>query len=113
VRPHERPSKSKGGDSGVASVLLALAVLLPAMAVAEEPARKDVLLLYADSMLLPANVVVDRELRSRLGANAATPVHFYTESSTSRGSQTRTWRVRCSTSCGQNTPTATWLWSFR
>ena len=64
--------------TGVGGVLLALAVLLPETAVAE-PARKDVLLLYADSMLLPANAVVDRELRSALGADAATPVHFYTE----------------------------------
>ena len=68
-----------GSGSGVGGVLLALAVLWPATAVAEEPARKDVLLLYADSMLLPANVVVDRELRSRLGADTATPVRFYTE----------------------------------
>ena len=50
---------------------------MPTAAVAEEPARKDVLLLYADSMLLPANTVVDRELRSTLGAGA--PVRFYTE----------------------------------
>ncbi len=64
---------------GIVSVLLVLAVLLPVAAVAEEPARKDVLLLYADSMLLPANVVADRELRSALGADAAIPVHFYTE----------------------------------
>jgi hypothetical protein len=68
-----------GAGSGVAGSLLALAVLLPATAVAEEPARKDVLLLYADSMLLPANVVADRELRSALGVDAATPVRFYTE----------------------------------
>ena len=68
-----------GIGSGVAAVLLVLAVLLPATAVAEEPARKDVLLLYADSMLLPANVVADRELRSALGADAATAVRFYTE----------------------------------
>jgi signal transduction histidine kinase len=65
--------------TGVGGVLLALAVLLPATAVAEEPARKDVLLLYADSMLLPANAVVDRELRSALGADATIPVRFYTE----------------------------------
>jgi signal transduction histidine kinase len=68
-----------GAGSGVAGVLLALALLLPAAAAAEEPARKDVLLLYADSMLLPANVVVDRELRSALDADAALPVRFYTE----------------------------------
>jgi two-component system, NarL family, response regulator NreC len=75
-----RPSVfAAGAGSGVVGVLLALAVLLPATAVAEEPARKDVLLLYADSMLLPANVVTDRELRSALGADAATPVRFYTE----------------------------------
>ena len=48
-------------------------------AVAEEPAWKDVRLLYADSMLLPANAVVDRELRSALGKDAATPVRIYTE----------------------------------
>jgi signal transduction histidine kinase len=75
-----RPSVfAAGAGSGVAIVLLALAVLLPPRAVAEEPARKDVLLLYADSMLLPANAVADRELRSALGADAATPVRFYTE----------------------------------
>ena len=68
-----------GAGSGVAGLLLALAALLPATAVAVEPARKDVLLLYADSMLLPANVVADRELRSRLGADATTPVRFYSE----------------------------------
>jgi two-component system, NarL family, sensor kinase len=68
-----------GAGSGVAGVLLVLALLLPATAAAEEPARKDVLLLYADSMLLPANAVADRELRTRLGADAATPVRFYTE----------------------------------
>ncbi len=68
-----------GAGGGVVGVLLTLAVLLPATAVAEEPARKDVLLLYADSMLLPANAIVDRELRSALGADAASPVRFYTE----------------------------------
>ena len=38
-----------GVGSGGAGIMLVLAVLLPATAVAEEPARKDVLLLYADS----------------------------------------------------------------
>jgi two-component system, NarL family, sensor kinase len=68
-----------GAGRGGAGVLLALAVLLPAAAVAEQPSRKNVLLLYADSMLLPANAVVDRELRARLVANPATPVRFYSE----------------------------------
>ena len=54
-------------------------MLLPATGVAAEPARKNVLLLYADSMLLPANVVADRELRSALGADPAIPVRFYSE----------------------------------
>jgi len=66
-----------GAGWGLAGVLLALSALSPAAA--EEPARKDVLLLYADSMLLPANTIVDRELRSALGGNAAEPVRFYTE----------------------------------
>ena len=70
---------SAGVSSAGAGVLLVLAVLLPATAVAGSRPGKDVLLLYADSMLLPANVVADRELRSALGADAATPVHFYTE----------------------------------
>jgi hypothetical protein len=77
-RVARRPSVF-GAGRGIAGVSLALAVLWPATAVAEEPARKDVLLLYADSMLLPANVVADRELRSSLGADAATPVRFYSE----------------------------------
>jgi hypothetical protein len=34
---------------------------------------------YADSMLLPANAVVDRELRSSLGADAAIQVRFFSE----------------------------------
>jgi signal transduction histidine kinase len=59
--------------------LLAIVALWPVTAVAEAPVRKDVLLLYADSMLLPANVVTDRELRSALGADAGIPVRFYTE----------------------------------
>jgi hypothetical protein len=78
VRRPCRPRVFAARARGV-GVLLALAVLLPATAVAEERARKDVLLLYADSMLLPANVVADRELRSALGADATTPVRFYTE----------------------------------
>jgi hypothetical protein len=63
-----------GAGSGVAGVLLAVAGLWPVTVVAEAPVRKDVLLLYADSMLLPANAVVDRELRSALGAEAAIQV---------------------------------------
>ena len=62
-RVARRPVCSPPSRSGVAGALLALAVLLPATAVAEEPARKDVLLLYADSML-----------------------RFYTEALDSRGS---------------------------
>jgi hypothetical protein len=41
-----------GAGSGVAVVLLALAVLLPPRAVAEEPARKDVLLFSRRSRTL-------------------------------------------------------------
>ena len=78
-RATRQPTGFAVGGGGIVGVLLMLATLLPATAVAAEPARKDVLLLYADSMLLPANAVVDRELRARLGADAATPVRFYTE----------------------------------
>src|SRR6185295_5687771 len=79
-RVARRPSVfAAGAGGGIAGVLLVLAVLWPATAVVEELARKDVLLLYADSMLLPFNAVVDRELRSVLGAGAATPVRFYSE----------------------------------
>lgn len=66
-----------GVGRGVTGLSLVLAALSPAFA--EEPVRKDVLLLYADSMLLPANTVVDRELRSALGGQAAPAAHFYTE----------------------------------
>lgn len=60
-------------------VLLALASLCPVPALADDPPRKDVLLLYADSMLLPGNAVVDGELRAALGADPDAPVRFYTE----------------------------------
>jgi signal transduction histidine kinase len=79
ARPTRRQPRvfAAGAGSGVVGLLLVLAVLWPAAA--EEPVRKDVLLLYADSMLLPANTIVDRELRSALGGNAADSVRFYTE----------------------------------
>jgi len=46
-----------GAGSGVAGILLVLAVPWPATAVAEEAVRKDVLLLYADSDHRPHHAV--------------------------------------------------------
>jgi len=68
-----------GAGSGLAGVLIALVLLAPATAVAETEAAKTVLLLYAESRLLPGVVVVDQELRSALESGSAGPIRFHTE----------------------------------
>jgi len=64
---------------GLAGVVGSLVFLLPTIAAAQAPAAKNVLLIYAESLLIPANAAIDRELRPALQADAATPVRLYTE----------------------------------